>query len=88
MSRRETEPSQKLRDLIAEYPQRSFAIAALSGFAVGGGLSSRTSFQIILMALEAVVGDLLIPAPMSGNGRHSSGNGMDTNERRRSRNRK
>jgi hypothetical protein len=60
MSHQETEPSQKLRDLIAQYPQRSFAIAALSGFAVGGGLSSRTSFQIILMALEAVVGDRLI----------------------------
>lgn len=73
MAHQETDPSQKLRDLIAEYPERSFAIAAVSGFAIGGGLSGRTSFQIILMALEAAVGDRLIPAIMSGNRKHSSG---------------
>ncbi len=88
MANQKAQPGQTLRELIVEYPERSFAIAALSGFAVGGGLSSRTSFQIILMALEAVVGDRLIPTMRSGNGAHSSGNGKDSNERRRSRNKK
>jgi len=56
MQHQETETSQKLRELIAQNPERSFAIAALGGFVVGGGLSSRMSFRIILMALEAMVG--------------------------------
>ena len=89
MPHQETASSQKLRELIAEYPERSFAIAALSGFVVGGGLSNRTSFRIILMALEAMVGERLIPAMMSaGNGKHPAGNGRDSNEPRRSRNKK
>jgi hypothetical protein len=79
----------RLREFIAENPERSMAIAAIGGFVVGGGLSSRTSFRIILMALEAMVGDRLIPAMMSpGNGRHSAGNGKDSNEQRRARNKK
>lgn len=84
MATQQLESSQKLRDLIAEYPERSLAIAALGGFAVGGGLSSRTSFQIILMALEAVVGDRLIPAMMAPNRPRRSRNGRDSNEQRRS----
>jgi hypothetical protein len=89
MAQQETASNLKLRDLIAENPERSFAVAALSGFVVGGGLSSRTSFRIILMALEAMVGDRLIPAKTSsGNGQHSAGNGKDSNEQRRARNNK
>jgi len=84
MQHQETETSQKLRELIAQNPERSFAIAALGGFVVGGGLSSRMSFRIILMALEAMVGDRLMPAMMAGNGKHSAGNGMDRDEQRRS----
>jgi hypothetical protein len=95
MEHQQTESSQKLRDLIAENPERSLAIAALSGFVVGGGLSNRMSFRILLMGLEAMVGDRLIPAMMAGNGKHSAGNGkhsadsgMDKNERRAARNKK
>jgi hypothetical protein len=84
MQHQETDTSQKLRELIAENPERSFAIAALSGFVVGGGLSSRMSFRIVLMALEAMVGDRLMPAMMAGNGKHSAGNGMDRDEQPRS----
>ena len=85
MQHQETETSQKLRELIAQNPERSLAIAALGGFVVGGGLSSRMSFRIILMALEAMVGDRLIPAMMAaGNGKHSAGNGTDRDEQPRS----
>ena len=84
MQHQETETSQKLREIIAENPERSFALAALSGFVVGGGLNSRMSFRIVLMTLEAMVGDRLIPAMMAGNGKHSAGNGMDRDESRRS----
>ena len=85
MQHQETETSQKLRELIAENPERSFAIAALSGFVVGGGLSSRMSFRILLMGLEAMVGVRLIPAMMAaGNGKHSASNGKDRDESRRS----
>jgi len=62
MAQREIDFAKELRERIAEYPERSLALAVLGGFAVGGGLSSRTSFQIILMALEGVLGDRLIPA--------------------------
>jgi hypothetical protein len=48
-----------LREKISEYPERSLALAVLGGFAIGGGLSNRTSFQIILMVLEGVLGDRL-----------------------------
>jgi hypothetical protein len=89
MAQQETQSSQRLRELIAENPERSTAIAAISGFVVGGGLSSRMSFRIIMMALEAMVGDRLIPTIMSsGNGKHSAGNGKDSNEQRRARNKK
>jgi len=84
MEHQETETSQRLREFIAENPERSFAIAALSGFVVGGGLSSRMSFRILLMGLEAMVGDRLIPAMMAaGNGKHSAGNGKDRDEQPR-----
>ena len=85
MQHQETETSQKLRELIAENPERSFAIAALSGFVVGGGLSSRMSLRILLMGLEAMIGDSLIPAMIAaGNGKHSAGNGKDRDEQPRS----
>jgi len=54
--------AEDLREKIAEYPQRSLALALLTGFAIGGGLSSRTSFQIILLVLQGLLGDRLIPA--------------------------
>ena len=57
--------AEELREKIAEHPQRSFALAVLGGFALGGGLSNRTSFQIILMVLEGLLGDRLIPAIVS-----------------------
>jgi len=68
--------AEELREKIAENPQRALALAALGGFAIGGGLSNRTSFQIIVMVLEGLLGDRLIPAIVSktfhnGNGRRS-----------------
>lgn len=54
--------AEDLREKIAEHPQRALAIALLSGFAVGGGLSSRASFQLILLVLQGLLGDRLIPA--------------------------
>ena len=71
MEQEEIDLSKELREKIAEYPERAFALALLGGFAIGGGLSNRTSFQIILMVLEGVLGDRLIPALASkgdGNG--------------------
>ena len=65
MRQQDTDYAKELRDKIAEYPERSFALALLGGFAIGGGLSSRTSFQIIVMALEGILGDRLIPALVS-----------------------
>ena len=62
MARQEVDFAKELRERIAEYPERSLALAVLGGFAIGGGLSNRTSFQIILMVLEGVLGDRLIPA--------------------------
>jgi hypothetical protein len=61
MEREEIDLSRELREKIAEYPERAFALALLAGFAIGGGLSNRTSFQIVLMVLEGVLGDRLIP---------------------------
>jgi hypothetical protein len=66
--------AEELREKIVEHPQRSFALAMLGGFAIGGGLSSRTTFQIVLMVLEGLLGDRLIPAIISktdNNGRRS-----------------
>ena len=65
MPQQEVDFAKELRERIAEYPERSLALAVLGGFAIGGGLSSRTSFQIILMVLEGVLGDRLIPATVS-----------------------
>jgi hypothetical protein len=62
--------AEELRAKIAENPQRSLALAALGGFAIGGGLSNRTTFQIILMVLQGMLGDRLIPALKANNGRH------------------
>lgn len=63
-----TDLTSELREIIAEHPERALALAVLGGFAVGGGLSNRTSFQIILMVLEGVLGDRLIPSLASKNG--------------------
>jgi hypothetical protein len=71
MAQQEADLTKELRELISEYPERSLALAVLGGFAVGGGLSSRTSFQFILMVLEGLLGDRLIPSMASGNGRRS-----------------
>jgi hypothetical protein len=65
MARQQIDLAAELRETIAEYPQRALALAVLGGFAIGGGLSNRTSFQIILMVLEGVLGDRLIPALVS-----------------------
>lgn len=65
MESQREEYAEELREKIAEHPQRSFALAVLGGFAIGGGLSNRTSFQIILMVLEGLLGDRLIPAIVS-----------------------
>jgi hypothetical protein len=62
MAQQQIDFAKELREKIAEYPERSLALAVLGGFAIGGGLISRTSFQIILMALEGVLGDRLIPS--------------------------
>ncbi len=72
MESRREDYAEELREMIANHPQRSFALAVLGGFTVGGGLSNRTSFQIMLMVLEGLLGDRLIPAIVSknnGNGR-------------------
>ena len=71
MQRQQVDLAKELRETIAEYPERALAIALLGGFAIGGGLSNRTSFQIILMVLEGVSGDRLIPSLASKNGRRS-----------------
>ncbi len=65
MAQQQIDLAKELREKIAEYPERALALAVLGGFAVGGGLSNRTSFQIILMVLEGVLGDRLIPALVS-----------------------
>jgi hypothetical protein len=65
MARQQVDLAAELREIIAEYPQRALALAVLGGFAIGGGLSNRTSFQIILTVLEGVLGDRLIPALVS-----------------------
>jgi hypothetical protein len=69
MQKQQVDLAKELRETIAEYPERALAIALLGGFAIGGGLSNRTSFQIILMVLEGVLGDRLIPSLVSKNGR-------------------
>jgi hypothetical protein len=70
--------AEELREKIAEYPERSFALAALGGFAIGGGLSNRTTFQIILMVLQGLLGDRLIPALVS----KTNHNGRQTRHKR------
>ena len=71
MAKQEIDLAKELRELIAEYPERSLALAVLGGFAIGGGLSSRTSFQFILMVLEGFLGDRLIPSMVTKNGKRS-----------------
>jgi len=70
VARQQADFAKDLRETIAEYPERSLALAALGGFAIGGGLSNRMSFQIILMVLEGVLGDRLIPAMASKAGKN------------------
>lgn len=60
--RPEEDFAEELREKIAEYPQRSFALAFTGGFAIGGGFSNRTTFQIILTVLQGLLGDRLIPS--------------------------
>lgn len=69
MAQQQIDLAKELREMIAEYPERSLALAVLGGFAIGGGLSSRTSFQFMLMVLEGVLGDRLIPSLASTNGK-------------------
>jgi len=64
-SQRREDFAEELRDKIAEYPQRSAALAFAGGFAIGGGFSNRTTFQLILMVLQGLLGDRLIPALVS-----------------------
>ena len=64
-SQRREDFAEELRDKIAEYPQRSAALAFAGGFAIGGGFSNRTTFQLILMVLQGLLGDRLIPALIS-----------------------
>lgn len=71
MEQQQIDLTKELREMIAEYPERALTIALLGGFAIGGGLSNRTSFQIILMVLEGVLGDRLIPSLVSKNGKRS-----------------
>jgi hypothetical protein len=71
MEQKQVDLARELREMIEEYPERALALALLGGFAIGGGLSNRTSFQIILMVLEGVLGDRLIPSLVSKNGRRS-----------------
>ena len=61
----------ELRRKIADYPERSMALALFGGFAVGGGLSNRTSFQLVLLLLEAFLGDRLIPSLVPKNGKRT-----------------
>ena len=63
--RRQEDFAEELREKIAEYPQRSLALAFAGGFAIGGGFSNRTTFQIILMVMQGLLGDRLIPALIS-----------------------
>jgi hypothetical protein len=70
MAQQQIDFAKELREKIAEYPERSLALAVLGGFAIGGGLSNRTSFQIILMVLEGVLGDRLIPSLASTMGKN------------------
>jgi hypothetical protein len=70
MARQQINDGKGLRENIGEYPERSLALALLGGFAIGGGLSSRFSFQIILMALEGILGDWLIQESVSNTDRN------------------
>jgi hypothetical protein len=63
--RRQEDFAEELREKIAEYPQQSLALAFAGGFAIGGGFSNRTTFQIILMVMQGLLGDRLIPALIS-----------------------
>jgi hypothetical protein len=69
MAQQQVDIAKELRELITENPERSLALAVLGGFAIGGGLSSRTSFQFILMVLEGFLGDRLIPSMAFKDGR-------------------
>jgi hypothetical protein len=70
MARQQIDLSKELRERIAENPERSVAMAAICGFAVGGGLSGRTMFKIVLTVLEGMLGNRLIPALVPSTGRN------------------
>jgi hypothetical protein len=70
MAQQQNDFARELREKIGECPERSLVLAVLGGFAIGGGLSNRTSFQIILMVLEGVLGDRLIPSLASTTGKN------------------
>ena len=59
-----------LRELIAEHPQQSATLAALAGFAWGGGLSNWTAFRLTFAALETLIGDRMVAAMTSGKEPH------------------
>ena len=54
-----------LRELISENPERSVTLAALAGFAWGGGLSNWTAFRLTFAALETLIGDRIVAAMTS-----------------------
>jgi len=50
----------ELRKLIVENPERSATLAAVAGFAWGGGLSNWTAFRRTFAALETLIGDRIV----------------------------
>lgn len=70
----------KLREfgkLITENPERSLTLAALAGFAWGGGLSNWTAFRLTFAALQTLIGDQIVATITSGrelNDRRRNGN--------------
>lgn len=62
----------KLRELIAENPERSVTLAALAGFAWGGGLSNWTAFRLTFAALETLIGDRMVAAMTSSKESHDA----------------
>jgi hypothetical protein len=58
----------KLRELIADNPEQSATLAALAGFAWGGGLSNWLARRLTFAAIETLVGDQMVAAMTSGKG--------------------
>jgi hypothetical protein len=55
----------ELRELIAQNPERSATLAALAGFAWGGGLSNWTAYRLTSAAVETLIGDRVVAAMTS-----------------------